>query len=166
MNGLSYPGCLLDADLSIRVLKCYLYKFVKNKITKKTRYDKIAGRMTEKKYFWFNFSRPLFSAYHSIDNMVRFNDLIGSEFIGGKSNVFFVPHYRPEDYDKKRKAFVYRCTGLELERYLRDLNACHMQNIIIFDSSFLWAIDVFEDIVMGSVDCKDVVVYFKRPRQA
>lgn len=163
MIGANYPGYLLDAELSVRLMKCYAYKFVKNRIARKSKYDKVLGRMTEKKYFHFNLSKPMFAPYHSVENLVRLDELLGSGFLSGKSHVFFVPHYRPIFHEKGRKAFVYCCAGLDLEEYFRTLDEDCMQNVTIFDSSYSWAIDIFDDTVPDFRNYKDVVVYFRRP---
>lgn len=159
-----HPGCMLDKGLSERLIRCYLYKFIKNKVVRKPRYDKATGNRTSKTYFQFNMSRPFYGSYHAVSNMVRFSDLIQSNFIKSQNVVFYILHYAPLGRDKGRKAFVYLCEGAALQMYLAKLDSDYMQNITIFDSSFSWAIDIFEDLVADFVDYKDVVLYFKRPQ--
>lgn len=159
-----HPGCIFDERLSERLIRCYLYKFIKTKIVRRPRYDRATGKMTSKRYFQFNMSRPFYGSYHTVSNMVRFSDLIQSNFIKAQDIVFYILHYAPLGREKGRKAFVYFCEGAELQMYLAELDSDYMQNITIFDSSFSWAIDIFEDLVPGFVDYKDVVLYFKRPR--
>lgn len=163
MDELSYPGCLLDEELSYRVMKCYVFNFAPDRITRRPRYDKVSGKPTEKKYFWFNISRPMRSAYHSMSNRIRFTELMRSNFIQEKPSIFFTPHYAPKGQARRHKSFVYLCSGRDFIDYLNEIDGDAMQNFIVFDSSFKWAVDFYEDLVPEFSNHKDVVIYFKKP---
>lgn len=164
MSELAYPGTLLDDEKGYRLLKCYMYKFIKNKIIRKPRFDKATHTFTEKKYFWFNSSRPLFGRYHTLDKIISFHWVLNGDFLGNKAQVFYMPQYSQGKHGKKRKTFVYCCPGAELVQYLNKIHYDEMQNITIFDSSFSWAIDIFEDLTFNNVDEKDVITYFSPPQ--
>lgn len=164
MGDVIYPGTLVEDDAGYRLVKCYMYKFVKNRIVRKPRYDRCSQGFTDKKYFWFNASRPLFGFYHKVENMVRFAWLLNGGFLEGKKQVFFMPQYIQGGREKKRKSIVYCCSGVEFVEYLRQITYGELQNITVFDSSLGWAIDIFEDLVFNNIDDKDVVVYFSSPK--
>lgn len=35
----SYPGILIDDDTRFRILKCYIYKFIKHRVERRPRFD-------------------------------------------------------------------------------------------------------------------------------
>ena len=163
MNQLNYPGTLLDDELGYRLLKCYVFKFIRHKVLRRPRFDVAAQAFTHKQYFWFHTKRPLFGDYHRQENRVRFSWVLNSGFLAGKRAVFFMPQYSASDSGKHRKTNVYCCSGAEVISYLDRMEWHEMQNFTLFDSSFDWALDIFEDLVPDEQHDKDVVIYFRPP---
>ncbi|MDH0746745.1 hypothetical protein N5D61_10345 [Pseudomonas sp. GD03842] len=158
-----YPGRLLDDEQGFRVLKCYIYKFVRNRIERKPRFDLEKRSFTEKKYFWFNTWRPLSGSYHEDSYIESFEAVKKESFIAEEKNVYFMPQYTQDKTTKKRKSYIYQCSGLDVAHYLSVMTLGDLQNITIFGSRFDWAVDLYEDTLPGHKDDMDVLVYVKRP---
>ena len=158
-----YPGHLIDDEKGYRVLKCYIYKFIKNRIELKPRFDVEKKCFTEKKYFWFHTWRPLTGSYHNVQNIEKLKTLKSENFIAEEKNVYFMPQYIQERIPKKRRTYILQCTGSQVAHYLSAMTLEDLQNITIFSSTFDWAIDLFEDTLPGHDDDMDVLVYVKRP---
>lgn len=158
-----YPGHLVDDDRGFRILKCYIYKFIKHRIEKKPRFDVEKKCFTTKKYFWFHTSRPLSGSYHTNDHIEKLETLRREQFIIQERHVYFMPQYTEVNVPKKRKSYIHQCTGQEAAHYLASMTLEDLQNITIFSSTFAWAIDLFEDTLLGHKDDMDVLVYVKRP---
>lgn len=158
-----YPGMLIDDDKGFRILKCYIYKFIKHRIERKPRFDLEKKCFTEKKYFWFHTWRPMSGSYHKENNIEKLEWLWRERFIIDEPNVYFLPQYTEEKISKKRKSYIFQCTGREAARYLASMTIYDLQNITIFSSKFDWAIDLFEDTAFDHKNDMDVVVYVKRP---
>lgn len=158
-----YPGTLLNDDIGYRVLKCYIFKFIKGNVARKPRFDPIKRRMTEKKYYFFNTLRPLFGEYHNIKNLCSIESLRKDYFFSDSDKIFFMPQYRQEKEKTKRISYVFCCLGQEIKEYLDSITKDDLQNITIFDSKFTWAIDLFEELAPDSTSEMDVVIYVKSP---
>lgn len=158
-----YPGTLIDDQTGFRALKCYIYKFAKQKIIRKPRFDTHTKTFTQKKYFWFHTSRPTFGSYHTQKNIEKLETVRSESFVKNEKNVYFLPQYTQEKIDKNRKTYMFICTGYEAAQYLSSMTLEDLQNITIFSSTFTWAIDIFEDTLPDCRDDMDVVVYVKRP---
>lgn len=158
-----YPGTLLNDDIGYRALKCYIFKFIKGKVTRKSRFDLTQKKMTEKKYYFFNTLRPLFGEYHNEKNLCTLESLRSDYFFSDSDKVFFMPQYRQEKEEAKKTSYVFCCFGREIKAYLDSMTADDLQNITIFDSKFTWAIDLFEDLAPSSTSELDVMIYVKKP---
>lgn len=159
----SYPGTLIDDDTGFRILKCYIYKFIKHRVERKPRFDVKRKCFTEKKYFWFNTWRLLSGSYHNDNHVEKLEGLWFEEFILEEPKVYFIPQYTEGKISKKRKRYIFQCTGQEAAHYLSSMILEDLQNITIFSSAFSWAIDLFEDTLPGHKDDMDILVYVKRP---
>jgi hypothetical protein len=158
-----YPGKLVDDEVGFRVLKCYIYKFIKNNIIRKPRFDSASWSFTTKKYFWFKTLRPMFGEYHDKKCIESFHTLKGESFIADEKRVYFMPQCLQEQLVRKRKSYIYCCSGSEAAEYLSLMGVNDLQSLTIFSSSFSWAIDLFDDTVINPRDEMDVLVYVKRP---
>ena len=160
-NMIAYPGTLMDDDSGMRVVKCYIYKFARERIDRKPRYDAKSKRMTEKKFFWFHTARPIWTRFHTIENRLAVKDFIRLYQEVGNKRVYFMPQYFPDNIQfHKRKTLVY-CSSMEdVVNYLNAWGESDLQNITIIDSEFRWFYDVFEDEVKDAEDNMDVVAYY------
>ncbi|EOI5721304.1 hypothetical protein ACMS1V_003326 [Cronobacter dublinensis] len=160
-NMIAYPGTLMDDDSGMRVVKCYIYKFARERIDRKPRYDAKSKRMTEKKFFWFHTSRPIWTRFHTIENRFAVKDFIRLHQGAGNEMVYFMPQYFPESIQfHNRKTLVY-CSSMEdVVNYLNAWGKSDLQNITIIDSKFRWFYDLFEDEVKDAEDNMDVVAYY------
>lgn len=52
-----YPGTLMDDECGMRVIKCYIYKFAKERIERKQQYDVNLKRKTEKRFFLVSYGK-------------------------------------------------------------------------------------------------------------
>lgn len=84
----SYPGTLIDDDTRFRILKCYIYKFIKHRVERRPRFD-VKRNCFAKKYFWFNTWRPLSGSYHN-DNPLKNWKGYGSRSLFWKSRKFIL----------------------------------------------------------------------------
>jgi hypothetical protein len=116
-----YPGCLIDDDKGFRVLKCYIYKFIRHRIELKPRFDVEKNCFTVKKYYWFHTWQPLSGSYHNEKHIEKLEALKNESFIREEGNVYFMPQYTEEKITKKRKTYIHQCTGLEVVRYLSSM---------------------------------------------
>jgi len=158
-----YPGHLIDDERGFRVLKCYIYKFIKNRIELKPRFNVEKRCFTTKKYYWFHTWRPLSGSYHNDKHIENFEVLRSESFIHEEKHVYFMPQYTQARIAKKRKTYIYHCTGRDAAHYLSSMTLEDLQNITIFSSTFDWAIDLFEDTLPEHKDDMDILVYVKRP---
>lgn len=158
---IAYPGTLIDDDNGMRVVKCYIYKFAKERIDRKPRYDAKSKKMTEKKFFWFHTARPIWTRFHTIENRLAVKDFIRLHQGVENKRVYFMPQYFPDDIQfHKRKTLVY-CSSMEdAVNYLKAWGESDLQNITIIDSEFRWFYDVFEDEVKDAENNMDVVAYY------
>jgi hypothetical protein len=158
-----YPGNLLDDEKGYRVLKCYIYKFIKNRMELKPRFDVEKKCFTAKKYYWFHTRRPLSGSFHNVQNIEKLAKLKEESFLIEENNVYFMPQYTQESVKKNRRTYIHQCTGRDVAHYLSVMTLEDLQNITIFSSTFDWAIDLFEDTLPDHEDDMDVLVYVKRP---
>jgi hypothetical protein len=158
-----YPGILLDDELGFRVLKCYIYKFVKGNIEKKPRFDVDTMSFSSKKYFWFKTGRPLLGGYHFAGNLIDLDDLKCEGFLSSEERVYFMPRYTQEKFIGKRKSYVYCSSGSDVAKYLSLMGVEDLQNITIFSSRFTWVVDLYEDTLPGSDNDMDILIYIKKP---
>ena len=160
-NMIAYPGTLMDDNSGMRVVKCYIYKFARERINRKPKYDAKFKRMTEKNFFWFHTTRPIWTRYHTIENILAVKDFIRLHQGVGNKRVYFMPQYFPGNIQfHKRRTLVY-CSSMEdVVNYLKAWGESDLQNITIIDSEFRWFYDVFEDEIKGAEDNMDVVAYY------
>jgi hypothetical protein len=159
-----YPGKLIDDETGFRILKCYIYKFIKNNISKRPKFNLQTKQFTEKEYFWFNTLRPLYGNYHNIINTERLQNILKAQFISNEEKIYFMPQYYQEEHKTKRKSYVYCCTGEEVKQYLTKMHTKDLQNITLTSSTFNWAVDIFEDLVASPANDMDVLIYVHRPK--
>lgn len=158
---IAYPGTLMDDECGIRVIKCYIYKFAKEKIERKQRYDVNLKRKTNKKFFWFHTLRPIWTRFHILDNQLAVKDFITLHQGVKNQTVYFMPQYFPEDMQfHKRKSLVYYASIEAVIEYFKGWRESDLQNITIIDTHFCWFYDVFEDEVKNSESNMDVVAYY------
>jgi hypothetical protein len=157
-----YPGKLVDDEVGFRILKCYIYTFIKNNIVRKPRFDIASRSFTTKKYFWFKTLRSMLGEYHDKKCVESFHTLKGESFIADEKRSISC-HSLQEQLVRKRKSYIYCCSGGEAAEYLSLMGVNDLQNLTIFSSSFSWAIDLFDDTVIDPRDEMDVLVYVKRP---
>ncbi|WP_296259474.1 MULTISPECIES: hypothetical protein [unclassified Pseudomonas] len=159
-----YPGQLIDDEIGFRILKCYIYKFIKNNIHKRPRYDVNDKSWTKKNFFWFNTLRPMFGSYHTENNLETLSNLRNAAFLSDEPKVYFMPQYIQEKFKKVTKSYIYCSSGTEVQEYLSEITAKDLQNITIFNNYFTWAVDIFEDTLPHSKNEMDVVIYVKKPK--
>ncbi|WP_268797170.1 hypothetical protein [Pseudomonas huanghezhanensis] len=153
----------MSDELGFRVLKCYIYKFIKNRVEKRPRFDVGIMGFTSKKYFWFKTARPLFGDYHAICELISLDALKREGFLSGEKKVYFMPQYTQGVSRGKRKSNVYCSTGIDVVGYLSSMNINDLQNITIFSSRFTWAVDLYEDTLPRTENDMDILIYIKRP---
>lgn len=158
-----YPGKLIDDETGFRVLKCYIYKFIKGNIKKRPRFDVKEMRFSQKKYYWFNTLRPMFGAYHNERNIEPFHNLKDETFISDEKKIYFMPQYYQSKNLAKRNSYIYCCNGAELKEYFSSMKISDLQNITIFNSSFTWALDLFDETLPHPKNEMDILIYVKRP---
>lgn len=156
-----YPGTLMDDECGMRVIKCYIYKFAKERIERKQQYDVNLKRKTEKRFFWFHTVRPIWTRFHILDNQLAVKDFITLHQGVENKIVYFMPQYLPEDMQfHKRKSLVYYAPIEAVIEYFKGWGESDLQNITIIDTHFRWFYDVFEDAVKNSESNMDVVAYY------
>lgn len=159
-----YPGTLIDDELGFRIIKCYIYKFVKKNIERRPRFDVGTMGFTSKKYFWFHTRQPFFGEYNIPENIEKLDNLKSASFVYDEEKVYFMPQYYQGEVKGKRKSCIYWCSGPEVTRYLSSIDLKDLQNLVIFNSRFTWAIDMFDETRHGADHDMDVLIYVKRPK--
>lgn len=158
-----YPGKLINDETGYRILKCYIYKFAKNRITLKPRFNTETKSFTLKKFYWFNTLRPIVGTYHNHEHIERLDNIKTADFIANEETAYFMPQYSQQKNQQKRKTLIYKCSGADIIAYLGCMKLEDLQNITIFNSTFTWAIDIFDDTLPGHHTDMDVLTYVKRP---
>lgn len=114
---------MIDDEKGFRVLKCYIYKFIRNRIELRQRFDAEKKCFTTKKYYWFHIWRPLSGSYHNEMHIEKSEVLRSESFILEEKSVYFMPQYAQEKIAKKRKTYIYQCTGRDAADYLLSIRS-------------------------------------------
>ena len=154
-----YPGQLLEAELGLKVIRIFLYKFARDSCVKRRKiYDKETKRLTDKSYLHFNLTPPYWgSKFTEADRTDR--SIFSSFLLSKENNIFFMPHYHMVQSNEKN-ANIYCSTSDQVVKYFDAQKEEEAQNIYIFDASFTWFIDVFDELRKDAIDGKDYHVLF------